>query len=207
MSPATATAQRRMTAEEFCDFVHRPENANKWFELVRGEVIELPPPLKRHGVVAGNFARLIGNFLVQRRKGYLTSNDSGVILERHPDTVRGPDVAVYEDAQSWDELHPKYGEVPPVLAVEVLSPDDKANKVNRKLGDYLKAGVGLVWLADPEERTVTVYRKGCEPRLFEATDEVTGEDVLPGLAVKVADCFLIPGEPAGGGPAPPAVSG
>src|SRR5437588_95224 len=168
----TATAlTKRMTADEFCDWVHRPENANKWFELVRGEVIELPPPMKRHGVAAGNFARLIGNFLCQRRKGYLTSNDSGVILERDPDTVRGPDVAVYEDAQTWAELHPKYGEVPPVLAVEVLSPNDKVNKVNRKIADYLRAGVGLVWLADPEERTVTVYRRDHEPRLHETSEE------------------------------------
>ena len=197
--PAPAEA-RQMTAEAFCDFVHRPENADKWFELVRGEVIELPPPQKRHGRVSVNIAFVLETYVRQRRKGYVTSNDSGVILERDPDTVRGPDVAVYEDAQSWDELHPKYGEVPPVLAVEVLSPNDKVNKVNRKIADYLRSGVGLVWLADPEERTVTVYRRGHEPRLHEPSEELTGEDILPGLTLKVADCFLMPGEPA----APPA---
>jgi Uma2 family endonuclease len=195
-----------MTAEEFCDFVHRSENEGRWLELVRGRVVEWPPPGRKHGVVCAILCWLLETFVRNRRFGYVTAA-AGVVLERDPDTVRGPDVAVYEDAQSWDELHPKYGEVPPVLAVEVLSPDDKANKVNRKLGDYLKAGVGLVWLADPEERTVTVYRKGREPQLFEASEEVTGEDVLPGLAVKIADCFLIPGEPAGGGPAAPAGAG
>jgi Uma2 family endonuclease len=51
MSTATTT---RMTAEEFYDWVHRPENVNKWFELVRGEVIELPPPTRPHGVVCMN---------------------------------------------------------------------------------------------------------------------------------------------------------
>jgi Uma2 family endonuclease len=153
-------------------------------------------------VVTGNLARLIGNYLFQRRKGYLTSNDSGVILEHEPDTVRGPDVAVYEDAQTWAELHPKYGEVPPLLAVEVLSPTDKVNKVNRKIADYLRARVGLVWLADPEEQTLTVYRRGHEPRLHEASETVTGEEVLPGLTLKVADCFFMPGEPAAA-PQPP----
>src|SRR5215831_1767515 len=106
----TPPPTKRMTAEEFCDWVHLPENANKWFELVRGEVIELPPPLKRHGFVSVNVGRILGNYTFQRRKGYVTGNDSGVILERDPDTVRGPDVALYEDAQSFAELHPKYGE-------------------------------------------------------------------------------------------------
>jgi Uma2 family endonuclease len=157
------TAKKRMTAEEFFDWVHQPENENRWFELVRGEVIQLPPPQKPHGVVCCNLAYLLSAYTRARRKGYLTSNDSGVILEREPDTVRGPDVACYEDAQTWEELHPKYGEVPPRLAAEVLSPSDRANQVNRKITDYLKSGVALVWLIDPENRTVTVYRRDKGP--------------------------------------------
>src|SRR5207249_2831406 len=117
----STAATKLMTAEEFGEFVDRSENANKWFELVRGEVIDLPPPTKRHGAVCGNSARILGNYTFQRRKGYITTNDSGVILERDPDTVRGPDIALYEDVQKFEDLHPKYGEVPPRLAVEVLS--------------------------------------------------------------------------------------
>jgi Uma2 family endonuclease len=195
-----AVETKRMTAEEFCEFVHKPENANRWFELVRGEVIELPPPMKLHGVVCGNLSRMLGNFCYDRRKGYVTGNDSGVILARDPDMVRGPDVAVYEDAQSWEELHPKYGEVPPRLAVEVVSPNDKPGKLTEKTADYLASGVELVWVIDPEERHIAVYRKGREHRIAREGDEVTGEDVLPGLTVKVSDCFLVPG----GGAARPA---
>src|SRR5436305_2000931 len=143
MSTPTTTA--RMTAEDFYDWTHRPENANRWFELVRGEVIELPPPTKPHGCVCFNLARVLGNYLFERGSGYATCNDSGVILERDPDTVRGPDVAVYNDAVTFAELHPKYGEVPPLLAVEVLSPDDRPGKVLRKISDYLRTGVRLVW--------------------------------------------------------------
>ncbi len=197
MSPS-AVATKRMTADEFAEFVGRPENANRWFELVRGEVIELPPPMKPHGRVCINVSFVLEQYVRRRGFGYVLGNDSGVILEHDPDTVRGPDVAVYEDARSWEELHPKYGEVPPRLAVEVLSPNDKVNKVNRKIADYLRAGVGLVWLIDPEERTLTVYRTGREPQMHEAADDVTGEDVLPGLSVKVADCFIVPGSLATG---------
>jgi Uma2 family endonuclease len=140
----TAVETKRMTADEFYDFVHRPENADKWFELVRGEVIELPPPQKPHGRICVRVAYFLELFLVQRGFGYATCNDAGVVLQRDPDIVRGPDVAVYEDARSWEELHPKYGEVPSRLAVEVISPNDKPGKLMEKIADYLAAGVDLV---------------------------------------------------------------
>ncbi|HEX5272724.1 MAG TPA: Uma2 family endonuclease, partial [Gemmataceae bacterium] len=159
---------------------------------VRGEVIELPPPKKIHGAVCANVTRILGNYTFARRKGYVTGNDSGVILEREPDTVRGPDVALYEDAGKFADLHPKYGEVPPRLAVEVLSPDDKAKHVTRKIMDYLKCGVDLVWLIDPEERTVNVYLRDRAPYLRGEAEELTGENVLPELRCKVADFFYLP---------------
>src|SRR5437660_11471867 len=144
MSSAAIAKRKLMTAEEFYDWANRPENENRWFELVRGEVIELPAPRVPHGVVAGNAVWILNGYVRQRRKGYVVSNDSGVILERDPDTVRGPDVALYEGARSFDELPPKYGEAPPLLVVEVLSPSDRADQINRKITDYLKSGVGLV---------------------------------------------------------------
>lgn len=183
-----------MTAEEFCDWVHRPENEDKWFELVRGEVIEWPAPTRRHGCVSANVADALGNYTFRRGKGYVTSGGSGIILARDPDTVRGPDVALYEDAQTFEELHPKYGEVPPILAVEVLSPNDRTGRVMRKITDYLDNGVGLVWLVDPEVRNVTVYRPGKQQVVREADQELTGEDVLPDFRCQVADFFFIPGE-------------
>jgi Uma2 family endonuclease len=182
-----------MTADEFFEFVHRPENKDKWYELVRGEVIELPPPVRPHGVVCVNVGTELLLYCRQRGKGYVTSNDSGVILEHDPDTVRGPDVALYEDAQTFEELHPKYGEIPPRLAVEVLSPNDKAKQVTRKITDYLKSGVDLVWLIDPEARTVTVFRRDRGPVVVEESEELSGDDVLPGFRCPVANFFLLPG--------------
>ena len=207
---STETLPKAMTAEEFAEWVQRPENDNRWFELVRGEVIELPPPQKRHGAVSLNVGRILANYTFERRKGYLTCNDAGVTLERDPDTVRGPDVAYYEDAERYEDLHPQYGEVPPLLAVEVLSPNDRADRVTRKINDYLRTGVTLVWLVDPEARTVIVYRPDKAPRFLDEKDELTGEEVLPGFRCRVADLFCLPGEqqgkkprPQGGKPKPP----
>jgi Uma2 family endonuclease len=156
-------------------------------------VIELPPPTKRHGVENANVSRMLGNYSFARRKGYVASNDSGVILERGPDTVRGPDVAVYEDADKFEDLHPKYGEVPPRLAVEILSPNDRWSRVHQKIKDYLRNGVALVWLIDPVNRDVTVYQPGKDFYVVEADQELTGEDVLPGFRCRVADFFALPG--------------
>jgi Uma2 family endonuclease len=188
-----SSTKQPLTAEAFGDFVHRPENANRWFELVRGEVIELPSPTRPHGVVCINVGYHLSAYLRQRGKGYVAGNDSGVILERDPDTVRGPDVAVYEDAERFEDLHPKYGEVPPRLAVEVLSPNDRADRVLRQINDYMRCGVGLLWVVDPEVRSVTVYKPGQPPVVVGADQELSGEDVLPGFACRVADLFYVSG--------------
>jgi Uma2 family endonuclease len=185
---------KRLTAEEFCAFVHQPKNRNKWFELVRGEVIELPPPQKPHGFVTVNIGRILGNYTFKIGRYYVLGNDSGVILERDPDMVRGPDVAVYADAEHYEDLHPIYGETPPLLAIEVLSPNDKAHRVMAKITDYLRNGVAVVWVADPELRSVTVYTKDSGPQVFEGKQILTGGNILPGLKCKVADFFRLPGD-------------
>ncbi len=190
----TTTAKKLMTAEEFCDWVHQPEQEDKWFELVRGEVIELPSPTKPHGFICIRVGHALMSYADQRGFGYVTCNDSGVLLERDPDTVRGPDVAFYEDANTFAELHPKYGEVPPRLAVEVLSPNDRANKVLRKINDYLRCGVELVWIIDPEIRTVTIHQPGKPQVELMENRELTGEDVLPGFRCLVGDFFRLPSD-------------
>jgi len=193
MSVLATAPKTLMTAEEFGEWVQRPENQNGFFELVRGEVIELPPPTKIHGVVALKLGRKLGDYCEESDRFYATSNDSGVILKRDPDTVRGPDIAVYDDAATFAELHPKYGEVPPVVAAEVLSPNDKANKVQEKIGDYLRAGVKLVWVIDPEDQTVTVHAPDRTPRMLKNDANLTGEEILPGFSLPIATLFVLRG--------------
>jgi Uma2 family endonuclease len=202
-----ATAMERMTADEFLEFTQRPENDGRWFELVRGEVIELPSPTKIHGVVSANVAFELGVYVRRIRRGYITTNDAGTLLERDPDTVRGPDVAYFVDANRFKDLHPKYGEQPPILAVEVLSPDDRFKRVLAKIEDYLNNGVQLVWLVDPEGQTVRVYRLGQLTVTLSAAQEIEGGDVLPGFRCALREFFRLPEDAsslAGSVDAPPA---
>ena len=188
---STDITTKRMTAEEFCEWVHEPDQSDRWFELVRGEVIELPPPMKPHGAVAFNIARILAGYVYANATGYCTSNDAGVILERDPDTVRGPDIAYYEDAATFEDLHPKYGEVPPRLAIEILSPSDKAGQITRKITDYLSNGVEVVWLIDPEQRNVTVYQPDKTPFILQAGQELTCESILQGFRCALDELFLL----------------
>ncbi|MGL4552272.1 MAG: Uma2 family endonuclease [Gemmataceae bacterium] len=183
-----------MTAEEFQAFVERPENVGRWFELVRGEVIELPPPRTPHGVVASRVNFYLTLYTETVGRFFVTSNDAGGRLERGPDTVRGPDVAVYNGTRAFDELPEKYMQEPPLLAVEVLSPHDKHPNVLREVSEYLRAGTKIVWLADPETRTVMIYRPDEFPAVADEQDTLSGHDTLPELTVRVADLFRLPRE-------------
>jgi Uma2 family endonuclease len=191
---STATSKPLLSAEEFFAWCHRPENRDRLFELECGEVIEMSRPGERHGFVCLNVGRLLGNYAFQRRKGYACGNDTGLILERNPDTVRGPDVVFYEEAQRYDDLNPGYSDRLPTLAVEVLSPNDQWGKVTRRLTDFLGRGIAVIWLVDPEGRSVILYRRDQLPQVFEGDDDLLGEPELPGFRCRVGDLFYLPGE-------------
>ncbi len=181
-----------MTAEEFYDWCHRPENRDRLFELERGKVVEVSRPGEQHGVVCVNVSYLFGAYLRQRRKGRACANDTGLILDRDPDTVRGPDVFLYDKGRPFDELEVKYSEEVPELVVEVRSPTDRQSKVTRRINGFLQRGVAVVWLIDPEDRTITIYRPDQLPQVLEENEELTGAPPFPDLHCRVADLFFVP---------------
>lgn len=193
-----------MTASEFWEFVHRPENRDRIFELERGKVVELSRPGEVHGVVCANAIWILGNYIRRRRKGYACGNDTGVIWEWEPDTVKGPDVLFYDKNLPFGELNPKWTEEVPALVVEVRSPNDRMSKINRRIAQFLTWSVPLVWLVDSEDQTVTIYHRGQPHEVLEADQELTGEDILPDFRCRVADFFYMPEEASGA--APPASS-
>jgi Uma2 family endonuclease len=191
---STVETKQRLSAEEFFQFCHLPENRDRHFELTRGEVVEMSRPGERHGFVCANGVRILGNFAFQQRKGYVCGNDTGLVLERDPDTVRGPDILFYNEMRRYKDLSPGYSRQLPVLAVEVLSPHDQWAKVMRRLAQFLSWGIAVVWLVDPEGRSVTVHRANQLPQVFEGDDELIGEPELTGFRCRVVEFFNLPGE-------------
>jgi Uma2 family endonuclease len=192
-TPAVGAAKKLMTVDEFWDFVHLPENENRSFELIRGEVIEMSRPRKPHGSVAIRIGVLLDQYAMQVKRGYVVT-ESGVVLNEEPATVVGPDIAYYTDVDKFDDLHPKWGDVPPVLVAEIRSPNDKPNALIAKIGEYLKSGVKIVWLVDYEERDISIHRPNTNPIVLKGDQELTGGDELPGFSCKVADLFKLPGD-------------
>jgi Uma2 family endonuclease len=125
----------------------------------------------------------------------VASNDAGVVLREDPDTVVGPDVAYYTDANTFEDVHPKWGDVPPVLAVEVQSPNDKMREVMAKVAEYLQNGVRTVWLVNYEERFLTVFDVGQPPVIVNEADPVPALPNLPGFSHTLSDFFRLPGQP------------
>lgn len=178
--------QPLLTVADF-ERIPDPPDGSK-LELVRGEIIAMPPPKGKHGICCQRIGRFLGNHVDPSKLGWVTTNDTGVVLERDPDTVRGPDVAFWSIGRQ-PTIPEGYFEVPPDLAVEVLSPDDRRKDVREKIKQYLFYSVPLVWLADPETRTVTVYRGTMRGTELDETEILDGGDVLPGFTCKVSDLF------------------
>lgn len=199
-SAATAT-KLRMTVDEFWEFVNRPENAERSFELRHGEVVELSRPTRLHGIVCYRIVFLLGQYAEKTGIGYVVSNDAGIVLEEEPGTVVGPDVAYFMDATTFEEIPPKWAETPPVLAVEVLAPNDKPTAVNEKVQDYIQGGVKVVWVVDYEERKVSVCRHDRTLIVLKEDAELSGDPDLPGFTCRIAEFFRLPGQKP---PPPPA---
>jgi len=182
-----------MTAEEFYAWAELPENADKRYELENGVPIEMPPPSKPHGGICFLVAHVLGLYLLPRG-GSVFTNDTGLIVRRRPDTVRGPDVMAYVTREPIADMAFAPADDIPTLVVEVLSPSDRPGRTNRRVQSYLRRGIPMVWVVDPDERIVTVYTAS-EFRVFDETEELTGNGVLPDFRCPVASFFNWP-EPA-----------
>jgi Uma2 family endonuclease len=183
----STVAKRLITAAEFRLMPNPPDGSKQ--ELVRGEIITMPPPGFRHGVRQISAASLLHQYAVSSGRGRVTV-ETGVVTEVDPDSVRGPDVSFWSYERLPAELEPEgYPDVAPDLIVEVLSPHDRRKKMLEKVRELLARGVRMVWIIDPEDRTVEIYRSPDEGRILRENATLSGEDVLPGFSCKVADLF------------------
>jgi len=159
-------------------------------ELIRGELSETMPAGHRHGKIVMNLGAELRNFVKPRKLGTLVASDSGVLLERDPDTVREPDIAFFSAEKiPLDADIPGYAESVPDLVVEVASPGDSRTAVNDKALMWLRYGARLVWVVRPDARAVDAHREGRPVAALGENDALDGLDVLPGFSCPVRDVF------------------
>lgn len=186
MSTATATQSddRLLTAEEYAAL-----SDDRRTELVRGKVIEMPSPGWPHGQSQAEIARMMGNFVADRRLGRVLT-ESGVITRRDPDTVRGPDVAFYSFERIPKGSEPRvYSETAPEVVFEVRSPDDRRGEVLQKAGEYLGAGTLVVCVVDPQRRTAVLYSGDDHPVILSESDILRLPPPLSDWTPYVAEFF------------------
>ena len=184
MTTAHSGATGPMTARQLAEL---PEDGWR-HELIDGELQTMAPAGEQHGQVAVTITYLVVDHVRRNSLGRCYIAETGFVLRRDPDTVRAPDLAFTRTERLPVQPNKSFSDIVPDLVVEVVSPSDRASEVTKKALVWLRAGVRLVWVIDPEAEVVTVHRDGNVIGLLTDADAVlSGEDVLPGFEVRLAD--------------------
>lgn len=163
-----------------------PDDGNK-YELVDGE-LRVSAAGVRHEEIGALIISLLMAFVRPRRLGIVCGSSAGYKLPNG--RVRSPDVSFIAMERLPGGRAPEgFGDFMPDLAVEILSPGDSIKEVEEKFEDYFTSGARLVWLVDPAQETVTVYRSTVDRQVLRRDDPLTGEPVLPGFTCPVQEFF------------------
>jgi Uma2 family endonuclease len=180
------TQTRPFTADEL---LQMPDDGFR-YELVRGELRKLPLVGAEHGAVAVSIGASLSGSVEESGLGRTYAAGTGFRLAANPDTVRAPATA-FVSRERVEQTGRVTGYWPgaPDLAVEVVSPNDAHTQVVEKALDWLGAGCRMVLVADPERRTITVYRSLEDIRILTERDTLEGADVVSGWKLPVAEVF------------------
>lgn len=159
-------------------------------ELVKGELIRMSPASARHGQITGCLHSALHAHVAARGLGVVCAAETGFLLARDPDTVRGPDVSfVARERIPAGGVPEGYWPFAPDLAAEVISPGDTVEQVESKVQEYLAAGTRAVWVVHPKTQSVTVYRSLAEIRVVTGGEFLDGGEVVPGFRIRVSQLF------------------
>jgi Uma2 family endonuclease len=179
--------QKMMTAE---DLWEKPEIPGKRFELVDGELVEMPGAGMVHNLIAAVIYGFIRDFVQANDLGWAFTDGLGYVLSRDPDQVRIPDASYLAHERLPDgRVVESFAPAAPNLAVEVVSPNDSATELQEKVQDYLDAGIQAVWIVWPKLRSVTVHLPDGSSRVRGVGSDLEGGDILPGFSIPIASIF------------------
>jgi Uma2 family endonuclease len=165
----------------------------KLAELIRGELISVAGAGGESTILAAFILGHIGNYVDDHKLGYVTGADGHYILAENPDTAVIPDVGFIKKERMPKPIPKKYIHATPDLAVEVISPSDKAKEIREKIELYLAYKTELVWVVYPSSERVDVYRAAdkAHVEVVKLDGVLSGENVLPGFTLAVEDIFAV----------------
>ena len=119
-------------------------------------------------------------------------SDSSTGFRLSNDAIRSPDVSWIPLSQ-WNSLtqqqRRKYLPIDPYFVIELMSPTDILSNAQSKMKEYMNCGVEFGWLINPDDRQVEIYRQGQDREVFNNPQTLSGEDIMPGLIVDLAEIF------------------
>jgi len=178
--------QTETSVDAFNEMVQLPENADKHFELIFGEIIEKMVSHPDSSTIASNIMIELGGYVKRNKLGRMTGADGGYIIGEHRFI---PDVAFITHEKAQAKIIAGYRDALPDLAIEVISPTDTPHEIAKKTLAYQQAGVFL-WVVYPEEKEIFVYSPGEGfPAILTIKDKLVGGDVLPDFEVPLTDIF------------------
>ena len=181
----SATTQL-FTAEQL---LHLPKDGFR-YELVEGVLIKMSPTGFEHGDVALTLGSLLWQHVRANKLGKVVAAETGFRLASDPDTVLAPDAAfIRQEEIDRHGSTKKFWPGAPDLTVEVMSPDDSVHKTDEKAKTWLSFGARMVWVVNPKQRTVSVYRSGADVTTLTEGDSLDGETVVPGFRCDVKEIF------------------
>jgi Uma2 family endonuclease len=175
-----------VTAEELARL---PDDGYR-YELVEGRLVRMSPVNLDHGRIVLQIGFLLNSHLKRNPVG-IVGAEVGFKLATNPDTVRGPDIAfVRSERVPSAAARRGFFKGAPDVAIEVLSPDDRAGEVKAKIEEYLTKGVLLVMVVDPDNRTVELFRgTAAKVTLESESDLVDLSDVISGFRCQLHEIF------------------
>jgi Uma2 family endonuclease len=168
------------------------EDSGRWLPLRagKGELRKIPPAGSEHGYIALGIASRLERHVDVNGLGRVYTAETGFKVTSNPDTVRAPDAAFVSRKRVEDEGYVTgFWPGVPDLAVEVVSPGDTHAQVVEKALAWQEAGRRMVFVADPEQRTVTLYRSLGDIHILTGNGVIDGADVVPGWELPVAEIF------------------
>ena len=181
-----AIQTKQITAEELSAL---PSDGYR-YELVEGELRQMPPAGEEHGYIAAEIAAELRNYVKAQGLGRVYAAETGFKLSSSPDTVRAPDVAFVSQAR-LDALPPGkgYRADAPDLVVEVISPYDLYTEVSAKVAEWLEVGCRKVVVVNPRTQEVLVHTSRVDVKVLTIDDVLGGGEVVPGWTLNVRAIF------------------
>lgn len=180
---ASMTTPLRVSIDDFLAM----DETKPYLELIDGEVVEKAMPTEFHARIVAELVYRLLAYMQRAKEGRVLTEARHVSVDEQ--RIYLPDVSVTLTSRTAPMRRSGATSTRPDFAIEVLSPDDRAARVLDRVQFYLRTGVQLVWLVDPELRVVFVYRPGVEGAEHRAPQVIDAQPVLKEFALDLAELF------------------